>query len=72
MRFAKDKTLQTLSLVGELGYSISLPIVGGALIGRYFDDKFNSAPLLTLVLIFLGLSIGFYNVFKVIKKVREN
>lgn len=66
----QNRSLQFLALVGELGYSISLPIAGGALLGRFLDNKFGSSPKFTLSLIFFGLFLGFYRIIGIIKKVK--
>lgn len=66
----KRKTAQMLSLVGELGYSIALPIIGGAFLGKLLDTKFNSTPKITLSLIFFGLLMGVTNIYFVIKKIK--
>lgn len=61
---------KTASLVGfamDLGFSVSVPIAGGALLGVYLDKRFGTSPKLTLSLLFLGLYIGIYSVYKTIK-----
>ncbi len=57
-----------ISLVSQLGLSISLPIVGGAFLGQFLDDKFHLYPKMTLSLIFLGVIISVSNVYFMIKK----
>ena len=66
----KKRTAEMLSLVGQLGYSISLPIIGGAFLGRLLDVKFDSSPRITLSLIFFGLFIGITNIYFVFKKLK--
>jgi predicted F0F1-ATPase subunit len=56
-----------LGLVGQLGYSIALPIAGGAILGRVVDDKFGTYPRATLSLLLLGIviaGIGFYTTIR--------
>lgn len=64
----KSRNLKYFALAGELGYAISLPIVLGAFLGRVLDSKFDSSPKFTLSLIFLGLFLGFFYIFKIIKE----
>ena len=64
----QDKFLTVISLATELGFSISLPIAGGAFLGQVLDKKLNLAPKMTLSLIFLGLFIGLVNIHKIIKE----
>lgn len=65
---ARKRFLSTMSLASELGFSISLPIAGGALLGQFLDSKFQTSPRLTLSLIFLGVILGFTNIYFLIKK----
>ena len=65
-----NRTAELLSVVSQMGFSISLPIVGGAIFGRFLDDKFNTSPRLTLSLIFVGLFLGIMNIFTTLKKIK--
>ncbi len=65
------KFLQTVSFASEMGFSIALPIAGGAFLGNFLDDKFASSPRLTLSFIFLGLFIGVANIYSIIKKIKS-
>lgn len=63
----KEKFYKVLSNSLELGFSISLPIVGGVLLGNYLDGRFNSHPKLTLSLLFCGLILSALNIYKITK-----
>ncbi|MBI4067178.1 AtpZ/AtpI family protein [Candidatus Gottesmanbacteria bacterium] len=67
---AKKKLYQSLSIASQLGFSIAIPLVGGALLGSFLDSKFDTAPKLTLSLIFFGLFISGYNMYKIMKEVK--
>lgn len=67
----RRRLLQVLSIATELGFSISLPIAGGAFLGQLLDKKFNASPRMTLSLIFLGVFIGVANIFFIIKETRQ-
>lgn len=43
------------------------PLVGW-LVGKWMDERFNSTPIFTLILIFLGLAAGFREVYRIIKR----
>lgn len=49
---------QGLSLVGAVGWMVSLPAVLGALLGRWLDARFASSIFWTLSLLVLGLAVG--------------
>lgn len=69
---AEKKFFTTISLASQIGFTISLPIVGGALLGKFFDDKLSSSPRMTLSLIFFGLFIGVLNVYKILKEIEKS
>ncbi len=59
-----------VSLALELGFTISFPIAGGALLGQYLDSKFGTSPRLTLSLIFTGIMIAAFNIYNIVKSSR--
>ena len=59
-----------VSLIG-IGFSLAFWIVGGALLGDWLDGKFDTAPLWTLVLLTLGMLIGFYDAYRRLREVIE-
>ena len=68
---SKSRMLQVLSMVSQLGFAISLPIAGGAFVGQLLDGKFETAPRITLSLIFIGVFIAGANIYLIVKEVRE-
>lgn len=57
-----------LGLLG-VGFSLAVFIVGGAMLGSYLDGRFDTRPVLTLVLLVLGMCIGFYDAFRRLREV---
>lgn len=57
-----------LGFVGEIGYAIALPVVGGALLGRYLDFKWSSYPKATLSLLFTGIVISIVGFIRTIQE----
>jgi F0F1-type ATP synthase assembly protein I len=51
------------ALVG-LGFSLGIWIGGGAVLGHFLDERFGTRPVLTLVLLVLGMAIGFYDAYR--------
>lgn len=47
-----------LSLVGAIGWMVSLPAVGGAFLGRWLDSRAGGGLFWTLTLLLLGLGLG--------------
>lgn len=60
-----------LGLIGEIGFAISLPIVGGALVGVIIDRTWGMTPKATLSLLFLGVIISFFNLFKTVETITK-
>ncbi len=60
---------KTLSSALDLGGSIVLPIAGGALLGAYIDKHFSSSPVATIVLLILGVILGFYRIIRLTRDI---
>lgn len=52
-----------------VGFSLAFWIVGGTLLGRWLDGRFDTEPVLTLVLLTLGMTIGFYDAIRRLREV---
>jgi ATP synthase protein I len=57
-------TLTGISSVGKIASGLVLPILAGFFLGNYLDKKLNSSPWLTLLLLLLGISAGFWWLYK--------
>lgn len=63
----KDRTLYTgLILIGQLGFTIGIPIFLGVAFGRFLDQKMNSGPLFLLIFLLLGLGAGIAAAYRLI------
>ena len=51
-----------------MGGSLAIWVVGGTLLGRWLDGKSATDPLLTVLLLFLGLAIGLYDAYRRLKE----
>ena len=49
---------RSLSALGIVGWSISLPAAGGALLGHWLDQRYGTGVHCTLGLLFLGVGLG--------------
>lgn len=58
-----------LSLAWELGYTIAVPLVLFALLGRWADRRWDTSPLLFLTGVVLAILISSYIVYKKMKDV---
>lgn len=57
-----------VATVSSLGWSMVLPIVGGALLGSYLDRVTGQEFVWTIGLLFGGVAIAFYNLYHVLYK----
>ncbi len=71
-RGSNNKLFRSLALAGNLGLSTALPIVGGALLGSFLDNKFGTSPKMTLSSIFIGIIISVANIYFTIKEIDKN
>ena len=68
----KNQLWSAISLAWQLGYTIAIPLVVLALVGRILDKRFGTSPWLLLVGIFLSIIISTFAVyFKTVKILKE-
>ncbi|MFH1193472.1 MAG: AtpZ/AtpI family protein [bacterium] len=60
----KSDMWQALSLLGQLGYVIAIPLVILALGGRFIDKKYGTSPWFLIAGMFLALIISTFWVYK--------
>jgi len=60
----KSNLWQALSLLGQLGYVIAVPLVILALGGRFIDKKYGTSPWFLIVGMFFALIISTFWVYK--------
>jgi F0F1-type ATP synthase assembly protein I len=63
-----SKKIKVWSLAFELGYSIAIPIVVFALIGRFIDKYLNTSPIFLLAGIIVSI---FVSSFMILRKMKE-
>ncbi len=61
--------VSSLSLAFQLGYTIAIPLVVLALLGRFLDKKFDTSPWLLLAGILLSLMITSWMIYIKISKI---
>lgn len=65
----KVKNFKAWALAGELGYTIAIPIVILALVGRLADKYFNTAPWLILVGILISIFVSSWLIYRKMKEI---
>lgn len=58
-----------VSLAGELGFDIALPMVVGGIIGMKVDEHWGTQPKATIGLFLIGLGIGCTSLIRIVRDV---
>ena len=64
MNKKNDKQFSAIGLAWELGYTIAVPLVALALLGRYLDKKLDTSPWLLLIGILVSIALSSWLVYK--------
>lgn len=67
----KKEFQKSLSLL-TLGTELTIPIVVFALLGYWVDTEYSSQPTGMITGLFVGLLVGAYNFWKIIRKLTKN
>jgi len=67
----KKDLKKSLSLL-TLGTELTIPIVVFALIGYWVDTEYQSQPTWMIIGLFVGLLVGAYNFWKIIRNLGQN
>lgn len=57
-----------MGYASSVGFAMVLAIFGSLIIGTYLDGKFGTGHILTLLLMLIGIVVGFRNIYILIKK----
>ena len=64
----KDNFWRLVATMSSLGWSLTLPIVGGALLGNYLDKVTGREYVWTVGLLFGGVAMSLYNLYHILYK----
>lgn len=68
----RDNLWWILGIAWEMGYLIALPLVGLALLGRFIDGVFGTAPLALLLGILLAIILSTIIVTRKVSELLKN
>jgi len=57
-----------MSMIGAIGWMISLPTIGGAALGWWIQNRYESPYAWSITLMLIGLAFGCYTAWKGIGK----
>jgi ATP synthase protein I len=55
---------RALAMMGRFGWSIVVPILMGAFVGRWLDRTFDTGVFWSAALVFAGAAVGFWMVWQ--------
>ncbi|HCU23507.1 MAG TPA: hypothetical protein DF383_00705 [Deltaproteobacteria bacterium] len=61
-----DSFLIAFGVYGGVGFQLAAGVVGGLLIGNYFDQRWGLSPWLAMTGLTLGAIGGFYNLIRIL------
>jgi ATP synthase protein I len=64
----KGSPWQEFAQYGSLGITMVISTVGCYFLGYWLDKKLGTSPYLSLIGLFLGISAGFYQLYKITKR----
>lgn len=67
MQDKNNKDLLNATRLMGLGFEFAGIVIGGTFLGIYFDKKFDTIPLFTLIGLFGGFTFGIYNIYRISK-----
>lgn len=56
-------------LAGEIGFTVAIPIAGGAIVGSYIDGRLHSYPNCTIIFLFVGIALSIINFIVIVKSI---
>lgn len=59
-------------LLATVPFLMAVPPIAGLLIGRYLDNRFNTNPVFTIILLVFGFAAGVREVAIVLRKANAN
>lgn len=61
----KSKILENLVLVSQIGISMTVPILGGIILGKYLDDLLGTKVVFLAIFSIFGIITSFISLFKI-------
>ncbi|CAM5797343.1 AtpZ/AtpI family protein [Brevibacillus borstelensis] len=62
-----DNPWRAVTLVSLIGADMAVCVIGGVYLGRYVDSLLSTKPWFLMVGLLLGLGIGVYSVYRIVR-----
>ncbi|MGR3317960.1 MAG: AtpZ/AtpI family protein [Candidatus Anammoxibacter sp.] len=63
------ETFRALGMVGGFGFMMGGSVLVCYFIGTYLDNRFETSPWLLIVFLIMGVTAGFMEFYKILKKI---
>lgn len=64
-------SLESLTLISQLGLTIAIPIVLGAMAGHWLDVKFGTGRIFSILLLLIGIAGGIAGAWNLVTAVTK-
>lgn len=71
-RTSEESVWFGLGTMGTVGWSVAVPALAGAAIGRWLDARFQDTISWTLMLLLIGVGLGSLNAYYWVRRQREH
>ena len=71
MKKKSTKVIWAIALFSQLGLSMAIPIIAGAMLGGYLDKKYNTNATFLIIFLLLGIFAGFTGSYRLIKMIMD-
>ncbi|GAA4720710.1 AtpZ/AtpI family protein [Brevibacillus fulvus] len=62
-----DNPWQAFTLISLIGVDMAVCVISGVMLGRYIDRLLNTSPWFLMIGLLIGLGIGVYSVYRIIR-----
>lgn len=62
-----DNPWRAITLVTLIGVDMAVCVIAGVFLGKYLDGLFATNPLFLMVGLIVGLGIGVYSVYRIVR-----
>jgi len=62
-----DSAFKYIGMAGKIAFGLMAPIIAACFIGMYLDKRLNTTPWMTIILLLLGIVVGFSGLYWMLK-----
>jgi ATP synthase protein I len=63
----KNSAFKYIGMAGKIAFGLMAPIIAAAFTGMYLDKRLNTTPWMTIILLLLGIVVGFSGLYWMLK-----